>query len=115
MSIARDSLGRVWDKLEENRVSAYLFHLFVRKMAFHVELFMTRDEFEIFWQHHTDLPLNKIQLRFARADGMKHSPFGHADCVSADLFMTKKHRETFLSFIETRLPNVRFNPGKQSV
>ena len=115
MEVPRDSIGKVWDRIEENKVSAWLFHWFVRTMAFHVELFMTEHEFEVFWNNHRDLPVSKIQLRFAKRDGMKHSPFGSEDRVSADLFMTKKNREKFLSFIREHLPNVRFNPGKQSM
>lgn len=115
MEVPRDSIGRVWDRIEENKFSAWLFHWFVRTMAFHVELFLTEQEFEVFWDHHRELPVSKIQLRYARRDGMKHSPFGQHDCVSADLFMTKRNRAMFLEFIREYLPSVRFNPGKQSM
>ena len=115
MEIPRDNIGRVWDRIEENRVSASLFHWFVRTLAFHVELFLTESEFEVFWDRHHELPVSKIQLRFAKRDGMKHSPFGQNDCVSADLFMTRGKRETFLDFVREFLPGVKFNPGKQSM
>ena len=115
LAVPRDSLGRLWDRLEENRVSAWLFHTLVRKLAFHVELFLREDEFAIFWEHHKRLPVSKIQLRFVRHDGMKHSPFSDVDCVSADLFMTKGKRDEFLTFVREFIPNVRVNPGKQSM
>jgi len=105
----------LWDRLEENRVSAYLFHLLVRKMAFHVELFMTKDEFRIFWEHHTSLPVKKLQLRYMHKDGMPHSACEEVDRVSADLFMGKKHRSVFIDFLNQHLPDVKLNPGKQSV
>lgn len=115
LSVPRDSIGRLWDRLEENRLTAYLFHLLVRKLAYHVELFMTKDEFAIFWQHHQQLPVSKIQLRFVRHDAMPHSPFGDEDRVSADLFMGRGKAAGFQEFVKTHLPDVRFNPGKQSM
>ncbi|MEZ6131882.1 MAG: FAD-binding protein [Planctomycetaceae bacterium] len=115
LSVPRDTIGSLWDRLEENRVTAYLFHLLVRKLAYHVELFLREDEFAVFWKQHQRLPVSKIQLRLARQDGMPHSPFGDADCVSADLFMSKRRRNEFQQFIKTELPNVRLNPGKQSM
>ena len=115
LSVPRDTIGSLWDRLEENRVTAYLFHLLVRKLAYHVEVFLREDEFTIFWEHHQRLPVSKIQLRLAKRDGMPHSPFGDADCVSADLFMSRRRREEFLEFVRSHLPNVRLNPGKQSM
>ena len=115
MAVPRDSLGRLWDRLEENAVSAWLFHALVRNLAFHVELFLREDEFAAFWDHHRQLPVSKIQLRFVRHDGMQHSPFSDADCVSADLFMMKWKRDEFLAFVKEYIPNVRVNLGKQSM
>ncbi len=115
LSVPRDTIGSLWDRLEENRVTAYLFHLLVRKLAYHVELFLREDEFAIFWEHHQRLPVSKIQLRLAKRDGMPHSPFGDADCVSADLFMSRRRRDEFQEFVRSHLPNVRLNPGKQSM
>ncbi|MCA9083115.1 MAG: hypothetical protein KDA81_03625 [Planctomycetaceae bacterium] len=114
LAVPRDRLGQLWDRLEENRVSAWLFHTLIRRLAFHVELFLTADEFTVFWQHHQSLPVSKLQLRFARRDDMPHSPFADADRISVDLFMWKKHREPFMTFIRQHLPHARFNPGKQS-
>jgi len=114
LSVPRDSIGGVWDRLEENRFSAFLFHLLVRKLAYHVELFLRKDEFQIFWEHHRRLPVSKIQLRSVKRDGMPNSPFSDADCVSADLFMSRRRRDEFQAFTKAHLPNVRANPGKQS-
>ena len=115
LEMPRDSIGRVWDRLEETPIASTLFHWFVRKFAFHVELFLQPEEFLIFWQHHKSLPISKIQLRQILKDGVTHSACRHASCISADLFMTRSNRDVFLGFISTHLPNVRFNPGKQSL
>ena len=115
LEMPRDSIGRVWDRLEETPVASTLFHWFVRKFAFHVELFLRPDEFLIFWQHHKSLPISKIQLRQILKDGITHSACRQTTCISADLFMTRSNRDVFLGFISTHLPNVRFNPGKQSL
>ena len=114
-SQARDRLGRLWDRIEETPVAGTLFHKLVRTFGYHVELFLRREEFRTFWESHRGLPLNKIQLRMVRADGMPHSPVRDADAVSADLFMHRRHREEFRTFMHARLPDVRVNPGKQSL
>jgi hypothetical protein len=111
----RDAIGRVWDRIEENRLSAWLFHWFVRTSGYHVELFLRRDEFDIFWRHHGSLRLSKIQLRFVKKDGMPNSPFSDADCVSADLYMSRRQRKSFQRFLREHLPHVKNNPGKQSL
>src|SRR5262249_4817153 len=36
LEVPRDSIGRLWDRLEENAVSSWLFHTLVRKFGFHV-------------------------------------------------------------------------------
>ena len=110
----RDQIGRVWDRLEETPIASTLFHWFVRTFAFHVELFLTPDEFRVFWNHHQSLPVSKIQLRRVLKDGLPNSACQHNDCVSADLFMTRGKRDVFCQFIAQQLPNVRTNPGKQS-
>lgn len=115
LEMPRDSIGRVWDRLEETPIVSTLFHLFVRTFAFHVELFLQPEEFLVFWQHHKSLPISKIQLRQILKDGITHSACRQANCISADLFMTRSNRDVFLGFINTHLPNVRFNPGKQSL
>ncbi len=113
MEVPRDSIGRLWDRLEENPVSSWLFHAFVRKCGFHVELFLNEAEFEVFWRAHTTLPLSKIQL--VKADGLSNSPFGDCDRISADIFMKRKNSAAFLKFMQENLPNARFNPGKHSM
>ena len=115
MEIPRDSMGRIWDRLEETPVVSTLFHWFVRTFAFHVELFLKPGEFAIFWEHHRSLPVSKIQLRRVLNDGISHSACEHDDCISADLFMTRRNRDVFCRFVATYLPKVRFNPGKQSL
>ena len=115
LEMPRDSIGRVWDRLEETPIASTLFHWFVRTFAFHVELFLQPEEFLIFWQHHKSLPISKIQLRQILKDGITHSACRQTTCISADLFMTRSNRDVFLGFISTHLPNVRFNPGKQSL
>jgi hypothetical protein len=115
MEMPRDSIGRIWDRLEETPVVSTLFHWFVRTFAFHVELFLNPDEFAIFWKHHQSLPVSKIQLRRVLKDGITHSACVHNDCISADLFMTRRNRDVFCKFVATHLPKVRSNPGKQSL
>ncbi|MBL8819842.1 MAG: hypothetical protein JNL58_27705 [Planctomyces sp.] len=114
LEIPRDQIGQIWDRIEETPVISTLFHVFVRRYAFHVELFLDRTEFIEFWQHHQQLPLLKIQLRRVNADGIRHSPFCSEDRISADLFMKKDTRDVFCSFVRQHIPNVRWNPGKQS-
>ena len=115
LEMPRDSIGRVWDRLEKTPVASTLFHWFVRRFAFHVELFLRPEEFVIFWNHHQTLPISKIQLRQMLKDGMTNSACAHENCLSADLFMTRSNRDVFLGFISTHLPHVRCNPGKQSL
>ncbi|MBA4018921.1 MAG: hypothetical protein C0483_17270 [Pirellula sp.] len=115
MEVPRDSIGRIWDRLEENRVTSYLFHALTRRFAFHVELFLDRHEFETFWQSHRELPLLKLQLRFARRDDIPCSPIGSRDCVAIDLFMRRSASTTFLKFMQEQLPHARFNRGKHSM
>jgi hypothetical protein len=115
LEIPRDSIGRLWDRLEENPVTSWLFHTFVRKFGFHVELFLDEREFDVFWRAHAALPLSKIQLRLVRRDGLSHSPFGDGDRISVDIFLKRRDREPFLTFMKEQLPHARFNPGKHSV
>ncbi|MCA9034771.1 MAG: hypothetical protein KDA91_06550 [Planctomycetaceae bacterium] len=115
MELPRDSIGRIWDRLEETPIVSGLFHWFVRRFAFHVELFLTADEFRIFWDHHQSLPVSKIQLRRVLKDGILNSACRNQDCISADLFMTRGNRDVFCQFVATHMPDVRSNPGKQSL
>jgi len=115
LEIPRDSIGRLWDRLEENRLTSAIFHGLVRRFAFHVELFLDRDEFEVFWREHVRLPLKKLQFRLVHRDGMPNSPFGRRDCISVDLFMSRAVRSVFLDFIKDKLPYARFNRGKHGM
>ncbi len=115
IEVPRDSLGRLWDRLEENPVTSFLMHALTRHLAFHVELFFTAEEFATFWETHATLPLRKIQLRYIRRDGMPHSPFCRHDCVSADLFMFRRHRPAFEAYLKRTFAVVRTNPGKHSM
>lgn len=113
-ALPRDRIGRIWDRLEETPIASSLFHWFVRTFAFHVELFLTADEFRVFWARHRSLPLSKIQLRRMRQDGMKHSACCDEDRISVDLFMLRGNRDVFCRFVSEELPGARSNPGKQS-
>jgi hypothetical protein len=114
LELPRDTLGRLWDRLEENRVTSFLMHALTRHFAWHVELFFSPEEFTRFWASHNSLPLRKLQLRYIRRDGMPHSPFREHDCVSIDLFMLRRHRRRFEAFMKANFPQVRTNPGKHS-
>lgn len=114
LAMPRDSIGRVWDRLEETPVVSTLFHWFVRRFAFHVELILRPEEFVIFWQHHRQLPVSKIQLRQMLRDDITNSACATQNCISADLFMTRGNRDAFMEFINSHIPHARFNPGKQS-
>jgi hypothetical protein len=114
LELPRDSLGRLWDRLEENPVSSVLFHALVRSLAFHVELFLSEQDFHTFWDTHRKLPIMKIQLRYIRRDGFPHSPFREQDCISADLFMRRKHRRAFEAYLKETLRTAKCNPGKHS-
>src|SRR5262249_29141458 len=112
--LPRDALGRLWDRLEENPVSSFLFHRLTRWLAYHTELFLSEQEFARFWETHGALPIRKIQLRFIRRDGWPHSPFRDHDCISADLFLLRKDRRQFELYLRQTLPTVQMNPGKHS-
>jgi hypothetical protein len=114
LELPRDSIGRLWDRLEENPVTSFLFHALTRTLAHHVELFLSEAAFARFWETHASLPIHKIQLRFIRRDGWPHSPFRERDCISADLFMLKNRRASFERYLQQELPNVKLNPGKHS-
>jgi hypothetical protein len=104
----------LWDKLEENPVSSFLMHALTRYFAWHVELFFTASEFATFWASHGALPLRKIQLRYLRRDDLPHSPCLQHDCVSADMFMLRRHRRRFEAYLKKTFAVVRTNPGKHS-
>jgi hypothetical protein len=114
--IARDSIGKLWDRLEENPITSFLMHALTRHLAFHVELFFTPEQFEKFWETHRGVPLKKIQLRYIRADGLTNSPFRERDCISSDMFMLRWHRRTFEEYLARTFGpgTVRANPGKHS-
>jgi hypothetical protein len=114
LEVPRDRLGSLWDRLEENSLTRVLFHGLTRRFAHHVELFLPEAEFAVFWDTHATLPIKKIQLRFIRQDGFPNSPFRKADCISADLFMLKKHRAAFEDYLKKTFGVVRMNPGKHS-
>ena len=114
LELPRDRLGSLWDRLEANPITSVLFHGLIRRLAHHVELFLSEKEFTIFWDTHRTLPLSKIQLRYIKRDGMPHSAFQQHDCVSADLFMLKKHKNAFETYLRETLPLAGFNPGKHS-
>jgi hypothetical protein len=113
--LPRDRLGSLWDRIEEHRLAALAFHGLSRRLAHHVELFLTKDQFARFWDTHSSLPLRKIQLRYVRRDGLPRSPFRHEDQISADLFMLKSHRESFHRYLRDCVGPVRLNPGKHSM
>jgi hypothetical protein len=114
LELPRDSLGRLWDRLEVNPVSSYVMHAVGRHVVWHTELFMNASEFELFWRTHSRLPLRKIQLRYLRRDGLPHSPCRDEDRVSADLFLFRTQSARFLDYLRTILPAVPTNPGKHS-
>jgi hypothetical protein len=114
LELPRDALGRLWDRLEENPVTSFLMHALTRHFAWHVELFFTEEEFARFWADHRDLPLRKIQLRYIHRDGFPNSPFREHDCVSADMFMLRRHRRKFEDYLKRTFAVVRSNPGKHS-
>jgi hypothetical protein len=111
----KDKLGRLWDRLEENPVSSFLFHWVVRRFIYHVELFIPPEEFPVFWETHGALPVSKIQLRYIRRDGLPHSPFQGHDCISADLSMRKKYKPAFDAYLKEKFRAVQLNPGKHSM
>ncbi len=115
LELPRDILGSLWDRIESNPIASTLFHYLARRLAHHVELFLSKDDFAAFWETHTALPLSKIQLRYIRRDGFPHSPFRECDCISIDLFMLKKHRRAFEAYVKQTFRAARFNPGKHSM
>jgi len=114
VELPRDRLGRLWDRLEENRLARPLFHGLVRRFGHHVELFFTAEQFAVFWDTHAAVPVAKIQLRFIRQDGLPNSPFRDGDRISADLFMLKRHRPAFEAYLRAHFCVVTCNPGKHS-
>jgi hypothetical protein len=114
LELPRDTLGRLWDRLEENPLTSFLMHASARWLAWHVELFFTADEFATFWATHRSLPLKKIQVRYIRRDGLPHSPFREHDCVSVDLFMLRRYRQEFEAYLSKTFAVIRSNPGKHS-
>jgi hypothetical protein len=114
IELPRDTIGRLWDRLEENSLTSFLMHALTRYFAWHVELFFTPDEFPRFWMSHGELPLRKLQLRYIRQDGFPHSSFREHDCVSVDLFMLRWHRRRFEKYLKSTFSIVRTNPGKHS-
>src|SRR5262249_48789516 len=52
LEFPRDRVGRLWDRIEANPLAAALFHGFMRRFGYHVELFFAADEFAAFWHTH---------------------------------------------------------------
>jgi len=115
MEFPRDNIGKIWDKIEGNPVSAWLFHKFMKALGYHTELFFTPEEFSRFWETHKTLPISKIQLRYVKQDGLPHSPFGSSDRISADVFMLKRHKRKFEKYLTENFHTVTHNPGKHSM
>jgi hypothetical protein len=113
--LPRDTLGSLWDRLEANPITSMLLHGLARRLAHHVELFLPEEDFAAFWETHGALPLSKIQLRFIRRDGFPNSPFREHDCISIDLFMLKKHKRAFETYVKETFRAARLNPGKHSM
>jgi hypothetical protein len=114
LELPRDALGRLWDRLEENPLTSYLMHTLTKHFIWHTELFLRPQEFDSFWRTHAQLPLRKLQLRYIRRDGLPHSPFRDEERVSIDLFLFRRHKARFAEYLETHVPAVRSNPGKNS-
>jgi hypothetical protein len=114
VELPRDALGRLWDRLEEHRLARPLFHGLVRTFGHHVELFLTPEQFAVFWDTHAAAPVGKIQLRYIKRDGLPNSPFRDGDRISADLFMLKRHRPAFEAYLREHFRSVAYNPGKHS-
>jgi hypothetical protein len=114
LELPRDRLGRLWDRLEENRVTSFLMHALTRHFIYHVELFFAPEEFATFWEGHRRLPLRKLQLRYVRRDGLPHSFFRDHDCVAIDLFTFRRNRHRLEAYLQQTFAVVRHNPGKQS-
>jgi hypothetical protein len=53
-------------------------------------------------------------LRYIKRDGFPHSPFADHDCISADIFMWRKHKPRFEQYLKETFHAVQFNPGKHS-
>jgi hypothetical protein len=115
LEFPRDRVGRLWDRIETNPVSAALFHGLMRHFGYHVEMFLSAADFATFWDTHGRLPIAKIQLRYIKRTAVPHAPFRDFDCVSADLFMLRKHKRAFEQYVREIIPAVRFNPGKHSM
>lgn len=114
LEVPRDSLGRLWDRLEENAITSFLFHALTRWLAWHVEMFFTPEEFATFWATHAAIPIKKIQVRFIQQDGLPCSPFRDHDCISVDMFLMRWHRTRFEAYLLQTFPVIRANPGKHS-
>jgi len=112
---AADAVGRTWDRIESVPPLAWLFHWLVRTWGYHVELFLNREEFAVFWRRHGQLPIAKLQFRPARCDGMPHSPFGDEDRVAVDMFMRRGRQAALQHFVTEHLPHARYNRGKHSL
>ena len=115
LEFPKDKVGRLWDRLESNRVSAMVFHGLMRRFGYHTELFIPPEEFAMFWNTHGSMPISKIQLRYIKCDGLPNSPFRDNDCIAADLFMLKKHKQVFERYLKEICPVVKMNPGKHSM
>ncbi len=112
LELPRDSLGSLWDRLEEKPITSWLLHVPERYLFWSVELFLFEEEFIKFWETHRSLPIRKIQLRYVKCDGFPNSPFRDRDCISVDFALFRKHRQVLEEYLRHNFAVIRYHPGK---
>ena len=112
LEFPRDSIGGLWDKLEEKPITSWLMHTPVRYLLWNIELFLTKDEFITLWETHSSLPISKIEIRYVKRSSSANSPFPDCDCIAVDFMLSRKHCQVIKDYIKNNFAVPRYHLGK---
>ncbi|MGD1875283.1 MAG: hypothetical protein ACFB02_19790 [Mastigocoleus sp.] len=112
LEFPRDSIGGLWDKLEEKPITSWLMHTPVRYLLWNIELFLTEEEFITFWETHSSLPIRKIEIRYVKRSSSANSPFPDCDCIAVDFMLSRKHCQVIKEYIKNNFAVPRYHLGK---
>ncbi len=110
--LPRDSIGSLWDKLEQRQITSWLIHAPIRYLFWNVEVFLSKEEFIKFWETHTSLPIRKIELRYKKCNRYLNLPFRESDRIAVDFIVLRKHRQEIEEYLVKNFAPLHYHLGK---